>query len=148
MATTPTTLNGPRDPHSISFQIADGQTVYHGRFAGLTDAGDLDNYAPAVGTKFAGIVETPEGLTQATGNSSAAVPPRASVSMRPRILKRYPVTGATGRGDIGEPVYATDNETLDLAAPANGDPAGVVTEYHSGTECDVLIFGFGHSIQQ
>lgn len=45
------------------------------------------------------------------------------------------VVGATGDGDYGKPVYASDGDTFSLTQGANDPQIGVVKKWISGTTC-------------
>lgn len=147
-ATTPTTINEVPDAKGLSLQIANAVNLLKGRFAGIrgpthgTSQGYLDDYDDEPGNVFAGVVESAGGLAIKTGDTSGTPPPEGGIKIYPRILKRYAVTGAASRADILKPVYATDNQTLDLTRPADdAEAVGLIVEWHTGTTCDVLLFG-------
>lgn len=131
----------------LSVQIANSAVVYAGGFAQLrgpdhaTSQGYAAPYNDEKGAIFAGLFESANGLTSATGDTSASPVPEAAIDVDPQVLRRIAVTGAASRGDIGKPVYATDDNTLSLTRPTNGTPVGMVVEWHTSTTCDVLLFG-------
>lgn len=136
------------DPSRIAVQIADAVALYHGTFAGVrgpthaTSQGYADSYDDEAGMIFAGLVENPGGLASATGDTSATPPTETGISILPQILRSVAVTGASAQSDLMSPVYATDNQTLTLTRPADdAEVVGVVQKWHTGTTCDVLIFG-------
>lgn len=51
------------------------------------------------------------------------------------------VTGVDNINDIGDPVYATADDTLTLSSTSNTKPIGVVVRYYgSSTKCDVAVY--------
>ena len=154
-ATSPATTKKTDDPASLAVQIADSQTLYHGRFIGLrgpthaTSQGDAANYEDEAGMIFGGLAENPGGLASAAGDSSGTPPPKVGVSLVPKILKAVAVTGASAITDQWSPVYAPDNATLTLTRPADdAEAVGVVARWITGTSCDVLLFGLPHHLRR
>lgn len=148
-ATTPDTPVTQRDPAGLPVEIADAVTVFKGRYNGIrgpdhaTTQGFVDSYAGEKGMFFAGILEHADGLTEKLGATADTPPPEGGIFLEPTILKRVSVAGVASRGDILKLVYATDNQTLTLTRPAtNSTPIAVVVNFHTGTTCDVLLFGF------
>lgn len=152
-STAPLTRTRSEDPSRIAVQIADAVALYHHTFAGVrgpthaTSQGYADSYDDEAGMIFAGLVETPGGLASATGDTGADPPTETSISILPQILRSVTVTGATAQTDLFRPVYATDNQTLDLARPADdAEVVGVVVKWHTSTTCDVLLLGLAVQI--
>tara|TARA_R110002072_G_scaffold35076_2_gene104164 strand:- start:18066 stop:18920 length:855 start_codon:yes stop_codon:yes gene_type:complete len=154
-ATSPATTKKTPDPASLAVQIADSQTLYHGRFVGLrgpehaTSQGDAANYEDEAGMIFGGVAANPGGLSSAAGDSSGTPPPKVGVSLVPEILKAVTVAGASAITDQWKPVFATDNATLTLTRPADdAEAVGVIARWITSTSCDVLLFGLPHHLRK
>lgn len=95
-----------------------------------------------VNSAFNGI----NNSTYLTGNAGGT----NKVNVQGKIKIQYPVTGATAITDIGKGVYATDGQTLTLTVPAAGLPVGIVTNWISGTTCEIHLFDFeeGMNVQK
>lgn len=142
----------PTDRHN--FRITNSETIYQGGFVGLSTAGLLTELADTVGLLPVGIVTGfGRGAADAAGaiplsvagNTSATEPPEAIVDLSSRILREVPVAGASVIGDVGLPVYLTnDNWEDDLTTtPAtNLPPIGIIVRFHSATSFDVRTFSF------
>jgi hypothetical protein len=93
-------------------------------------------YNDEAGIMFAG------GAAETTtlGDTTASPPPETRTNVGEKVLVRATVTGVTSRGDILKPVYATDDNTLTLTRPTTGEVIGIVTDWHTSTTCDVLVF--------
>ena len=127
----------------LAAQISDGVQSYAGMWAGLrgpdhaTSQGYLDAYDDEKGMIFVGGHLDEQKL----GDTSASPVPENRWNTESKVYPQVAVTGVTGRGDIGKAVYATDSDALTLTRPTLGTPIGFVTEWHSGTSCDVLMLG-------
>jgi hypothetical protein len=74
----------------------------------------------------------------ATGAASAV---RVEVKVRGEIV--LPVVGAASAADVGEPVYASDDDTFTLTASGNS-AIGKVARWVSGTTCVVYFEAVSH----
>lgn len=137
-ATTEVSIDTIPTPSVLSFQIKDAETVYHGRFLGLA-GGEVLDYAPGANTIFLGPALLPNGISQWTGDASASPRARVGVETGPRILRSFPVVGASAITNIGAPVYGVDNATLSLSQASNARVVGHVKEWISSTLCDVHL---------
>lgn len=62
----------------------------------------------------------------------------------PFVLKEVNVTGVDNANDVGDPVYASADDTLTLSAGSNNKPIGLVARYYgSSTKADVAVYPFG-----
>jgi hypothetical protein len=140
-----TSGNMPDSAGAESFSMEVGNTVnaFSGGFAGITGPDNATSqgyaipYENAKGVIFAGgaFEETN------TGDTSAAPPVANRFGVGTKVLVRHAVTGVASRGDIGKPVYASDDNTLTLTHANLREVVGIVIDWHTGTTCDVLLFG-------
>ena len=125
----------------LAGEIGNAVQVYSGGFVGIrgpdhATPGYLVPYNDEAGIMFAG------GAAETTtlGDTTASPPPETRTNVGEKVLVRATVTGVTSRGDILKPVYATDDNTLTLTRPTTGEVIGIVTDWHTSTTCDVLVF--------
>lgn len=53
------------------------------------------------------------------------------------------ITGVDNQNDVGDPVYATADDTLTMSATANTKPIGTLSRYYgSGTKGDVDLYPY------
>ena len=109
--------------------------IFGGALVGISGAGFATNWADTSGFVFAGLAEEP-----ATGDTGASPAVEISINTSGPIVKDVAVTGATGQTDLGVLVFATDENTYNLAVSTNVKAVGTVSRYYSGTHCDVRIF--------
>ena len=127
----------------LAAEVADAVQTYAGMWAGLrgpdhaTSQGYLDAYNDEKGMIFAGGHLDDQVL----GDTSAAPPAENRLGIAPAIYPQATVAGVASRSDIGKRVFASDSDTLTLTRPSLGSPIGMVVEWHSGTTCDVLVWG-------
>lgn len=129
-------------PSLLSLPVENGETVYAGGLVSIK-AGRVRAWQGSSGELPAGFAET-----QVTGNSAGTE--RVGVSVRPRLLKNFAVTGLTSESLVGSAVYATDDTpTLTLARPSSPNviPVGHVTRYQSSAVGDVFVHGLAGQLQ-
>lgn len=133
MALTAAAKTRSRGRDKQAFIVVSGQTIYAGALVGVDTAdGFLKNWADVATLQFKGVAESQDTVGDGTEE--------ARVDIGGKILERVSVTGATGQGDVGELVYASDENTFDLSATANTKAVGVAVRYHTGTKMDVMLF--------
>ena len=131
------------DAAGLSGEVANAVQTYGGMWAGMrgpdhaTTQGYLDAYDDEKGMVFAGGDLDFDVL----GDTSASPPTANALGIDPAVYKGATVTGVASRADIMKPVYATDSNTLTLTAPTYGTPIGIVTNWSTGTTCDVMTLG-------
>lgn len=76
-----------------------------------------------------------------TGVSAGSPPPEAWAESGPIVLEQYAVTGLSAQGDVGKPVYAVNDNDLQLTQ-AQAPSIGRVCYWYSTTSADVLCYGF------
>lgn len=114
------------------FVVKSGVTVQEGDLVALygpsaaASNGQIDKWTGAVGQILLGTAQK-----KLVGDGTKKVP----VAIGPTILQLL-VTGSTAATDNGKPVYATDENTYTLTAPANRTKAvGSLVFWISGTTC-------------
>lgn len=143
------TLSAPvrysmRDVQTIgynSYPVRSGVTIYHGALVGLSTVGVTDgrlvNWSSGSGAlRFIGLA-IPNSPT-VVGNAAGSV--ECPVLEGGVILEDVSVTGAESAQNVGDPVYASDENTFTLSATSNVGAVGVVDRYKSGTSCDVRLY--------
>lgn len=112
-----------------SLPVAAASKIYGSTFVGKN------------GNVFRGLVAGDEfsGLARQQADNTSGAAADISVPVETGLQIRRNVTGATGAGDRGKLVYATDDNTLTLTA-AGGSLCGAIDEYLSGTECWIHLF--------
>ena len=124
----------------INNDVTNAVQTYAGGYAANLAAGTMSPYATTVGVVPLGG----QFSDQALGDSSSISAQFSNnLDIADKIWKRIDVTGVASIADLNKPVYFADDETATLTPVANQTPAGVVIGYHSGTTCDVFIFGYG-----
>lgn len=80
------------------------------------------------------------GFAESKVDNSEGAAGALTVRIRTRGQVVVPVTGATGPGDVGEAVYASDDDTFTLTAGGNS-AVGKVSRWEAGTNCVVAFEG-------
>lgn len=92
-----------------------------------------------------GILQIGDGVAaHLTGSSTY----NYTATARGAMIQRWPVTGASGVGDAGKFVYATDGQTLTMTAPTTGLPFGIILKWISSTSCDVYVYSYKESLDR
>lgn len=78
------------------------------------------------------------GFAESTVDNSAGAAGDKRVRVRERGKVVLAVVGASGVGDVGEVVYASDDDTFTLTSSGN-TPIGKVARHISGTTCLVYF---------
>lgn len=142
--TAPTRWNiRPRGQgHDVqSFKILNAEVIYNGALVTLDlQDGYLRNLEDTSGTndRFCGIA-IPK-TNSVTGDTSASPVVECPVSIGGCVLEKVAVTGASAVTNTGDPVFATDENTLTLSSTSNLKKVGVVLRWYSSTTCDVGLF--------
>lgn len=111
--------------------VAVSTKIYQGALVGIVAASGHARGLVA-GDKFIGVASE-----QADNSAGAAA--ALNVRLRKGCTIRKAVTGASGAGDVGKLVYASDDTTLTLTS-TNNSLVGVIDEHISSTECFVRLF--------
>ncbi|HWH75556.1 MAG TPA: hypothetical protein VNV16_14960 [Methylibium sp.] len=78
------------------------------------------------------------GFAQRKADNSAGAASALKVQVRTKGLIELSVTGAASAADVGEAVYASDDDTFTLTS-TNNTPIGKVHRWVSGTTCVVYF---------
>lgn len=108
------------DPNDLPVVAAD--TIFQG--AAVGDNGSGFHRPLVAADPFSGFCEAQVINAGADGDEKVRVVQRGTVELE--------VVGVAGVGDVGETVYAIDDDTFTLTAGANS-PIGKVTRFISGT---------------
>lgn len=117
------------DPVFNELPVIAADIIYRGAFVGDNGSGLA---RPLVaGDPFLGVAE--EQCDNSAGAASAK-----NVKLRERARIEMAVTGAASAADVGEIVYASDDDTLTMTAGSN-TPVGKIARWVSGTTCVVQL---------
>jgi len=124
------------DPQVIAFPLTNGVTVYAGALVGVDDStGYAVEWADTANYIFAGVA-----LRQAVGDTSASPVVDVDVNCGGMLLKKIAVTGVSAITNVGDKVYATDDNTFTTSATSNVQEIGIITRWYSSTTCDVQLY--------
>ena len=132
VALTADTQRVHQEPNIISYGIEAAEIIYKGALCKINADGYLEACSAEAGAVFAGVAY--EGVSNASG-ANGAVDARV---MTEGILP-FAATGLAAT-NVGNVVYATDDNTVQTAAGTNLQKVGRITEVISATECKVQIF--------
>ena len=143
----------PGNPYRVnSYKVRNGTKIYYGALVaistvGVTD-GKLVNWSSGSGAlRFVGVAIPTQSLAagnalgvagEVTGNSAGTN--ECPVSEGGDLLENVSVTGATSAQVLGDPVYASDENTFTLTATSNVGAVGVVARYISSGKADVQLY--------
>ena len=117
--------------YSSEHGMAASATIYAGSFCGLS-TGRVR--ALQSGDRFAGIAWPVQAINGSTaGGTSVTI-------VRQGILHRVAVTGATGAGQVGLRVYASDDDTLTTAYTNLSDFGQIIRFNEDDSTFDVHFF--------
>ncbi|MCB0384075.1 MAG: hypothetical protein KDD43_01685 [Bdellovibrionales bacterium] len=121
------------------FTVKSGSTIYVGSLVGIEAAtGHIKPFVTGAGIQFVGMA-----LEKVVGDGSLD----CLVDTEGFNLSKVSVTGVSAITDIGSPVYASNDNDLTLTRPdANTDAVGYVSDWDTGSTCDVRIFS-AHEIE-
>jgi len=83
------------------------------------------------------IGDTFLGFAEAKADNSSGAAAAINVEVREQGHVKLNVAGVVGKGNIGETVFAADDDTFDLTSSGGGTGIGKVSRWHYGTVCDV-----------
>jgi len=134
---------------TLSVPITAATVIYDGALVAIAAAGALENWAgdtvTAGNTSFLlGIARITEqtGVAVAAGESktgSTALDVEAAVDISGVILEQVAVAGSAD-AEVGNLVYATDENTFTVTATPGAAAVGWLTKFHSGTSSNVALF--------
>lgn len=129
-----------------TYKIANSITPFVGMFAQLVRTGGTEGYLDhwdEAGT-WLGLVlrgdENDDGSLK-TGDTSASIPPEATVDESGVILKGVTIGGTPTQAKVGELVYCADSDPSNLTfTDTTAAPVGICVRYTSATSQDVQLF--------
>lgn len=133
----------------ISVPITAATVIFDGALVAIAAAGSLENWAGDAVTAgntsfFLGVARITEqtGVSLAAGESktgSTALDVEAAVDISGVILEQVSVASSSD-ANIGNLVYATDENTLTMTATPGAAAIGWLTKFFSGTNANVHLF--------
>lgn len=133
-----------------SFPVRSGTLIYYGALVGISTIGVTDgrliNWSSGSGAlRFKGVAmctqQTSPGsgvAGQVTGVASGSA--ECPVNTGGAILESVTVAGATSEQTVGDPVYASDENTFTLTPTSNVGAVGIVKRYISSGVVDVQLY--------
>ena len=140
--TAPVSLR-KRPGDMIEFAIGTGTTVFVGAAVMLASGtGRIENLADTAGAEPVGFVTELVPLDSSDGSAAGvtAGTTKVVVDTNPGIHEDETVVGVVSEVNVGELVYATDENTFTLTATTNIPAVGMVARHKTGTTVDVLFF--------
>lgn len=133
----------------ISVPITVAEVIFDGALVAIAAGGGLQNWAGDAVTSgntsfFLGVARITEqtGVSAATGEAktgTTALDVEAAVDISGLILEQVSVAGASD-ANVGNLVYATDENTLTMTATPGGAAIGWLTKFFTGTTANVQLF--------
>jgi hypothetical protein len=141
---------------TASVLVKTSEVIYHGALVGVDANGLLCNWTDPSGAPLdfwgvASVTDQPRGgLSENKGDADKVTGDgtiKCKVDTSGIILKNAAVTSLDNQNDVREVVYASDENTLDLAAPDGSSEIGIVLGY-SGVSGygDVQLFSASEAI--
>lgn len=119
-----------------AFQVTNASQIFAGSLVGVNNTTGLAlAWTDVAAEQFVGVA-----MNGVTGDTTADEPPEVHVNVGGMVLKKVAVTGVTAVTDVGNQVFATDDNTFDLAAGTNPNEVGLITRFYSGTTCDIRLY--------
>ena len=140
------TMQNRNNEYIYSYPVRNGVTIYYGALVGISTIGVTDgrvvNWSSGSGAlRFLGIAiprGTRDQADSVTGNSAGTV--KCEVNEGGPTLENVAVTGLNSADDVGDPVYASDEDTFTLTPTSNVGSIGWVKKYVSSGRGDVQLF--------
>ncbi len=133
----------------VSVPITAAEVIFDGALVAIAAAGALENWAGDTVTAgntsfFLGLARITEqtGVSAAAGESkigTTALNVEAAVDISGVILKSVSVAGASD-ANVGNLVFATDENTLTMTPTPGGAPIGWLTKFFTDTTANVKLF--------
>jgi hypothetical protein len=116
-----------------------GVTANKGYAMDYTNTGSIRWLGPAVRSNYESAADRDANkVTGATGNSP---PPEVWTEGGPIVLEQQNIAGVTAQTNLGQFVYASNDNDLTLTQ-GNTRAIGRIVYFNSTTQCDVLVYGF------
>lgn len=119
----------------LRWPVNNGHTLYSGSLAFVGASGLLIAWSDLATTLFVGIA-----TDKVVGTASN---PECPISSEGMILEKINVVGVSALDDLGDLVFALNDNPNDctLTANTNQKAIGFVSRYYgSGTKCDIYLF--------
>lgn len=118
-----------------SYQLTNAVTCFAGSLMGLSrTTGYAVLWSDSATLTFLG-----PAMKGAVGNTSASPPVEVNANESGEVLMKVPVTGVAAITNVGDRVYATDDNTLTLTPTVNTGAIGTVARWYVSTTCDVRL---------
>lgn len=128
-----------RSSETQAYILVNTTVVFAGSYVGIVDASGLvESLSDSVGFEPLGFAT--EGATGDT--TTAGDETQIPVKTGGGVGKDFTVIGAGSDADVGELVFATDDNTFTLTPTANIPAIGVVDRHITGTTVDVKFFSY------
>lgn len=133
-----------------NYRVLNGGTIYVGSFCGALNGtstaqrGYVKAYADQNNIKYMGLaIGSPFNISTSltiVGDTSATLPPAVTLECGPGILKSYTVTGSSAFTDVFRQVYLRNDNDINVTQVLS-PRIGRIEYWHTGTTCDVLVYG-------
>ena len=141
--------------HLVSLPIQAAEVIYDGALVDVAAGGGLINHDDSVTATtnfFMGVAQVTDqtGISAAAGESktgNTALSVFCAVDISGIILQGAAVTSSSD-ANVGNLVYATDENTLTMSATAGGQAVGWLVRSESATVGDVKLFTPGEARAQ
>jgi len=142
----------------LSLPVKSAEVIFDGALVGLqvggADDGRVVNWTDAVTTAtitFLGVARVTAGgresqdaaIESVTGNAGGTI--EVEVDVSGVVLKSATVVALSAITHVGDLVYATDENTPTLTAPAGSTPVGFISRWITGTTGNVQLFSHGEA---
>lgn len=142
-----------RNPREVnSYPVRNAMKIYYGALVGISTSGVTDgrlvNWSSGSGAlRFIGIAIPTQSLAignavgtagEVTGNSAGTN--ECVVDESGPLLENVSVTGLNSADDVGDPVYASDENTFTLTATSNVGAVGILARYITGSKGDIQLY--------
>ena len=121
---------------NLAYVLTTAVTAYSGALLGL----DMATGLAVLWSDTAGVLFLGLNLAKKIGNAAGTPPIEVEVNCTGPVEKKATVSGVASIANVGDLVYATDDNTLTLTPTINVGPIGEVTRWYVGTTCDVKLF--------
>lgn len=119
---------------NLAYELTNAVVAFSGALIGLDMAtGRAVLWSDSAGVLFLGL-----NLTKKTGDTTNHV--EAEINCSGPVEKKASVSGVASIANVGDLVYATDDNTLTLTPTVNVGPIGEITRWYVSTTCDVKLF--------
>lgn len=136
----------------LSVPIAAGVTIFDGALVAVANGGandgrliNWDDTVTAVANFFLGLARVTEttGIPATEGEAKTGDTlgaEESGVDVSGVIIKSETITGLTAATQLGDLVFASDENTFDMAATAGGNPIGYIVRFVRALFGDIKLF--------